>query len=154
MTYSHLSKLLSSLILANLLEKEHYFFSNYYLQIYLYFHNTTHYDCRSLIDHQSTDRGAANHGRWKIFLWDGYQSATHQKYDPLRVINASRNRDLYIHCLWRTQAVSYQVYSQSNDSLGNVKVLKRGDIQMTSVGPGTSDAEHANGDSDVHFLQI
>ena len=38
--------------------------------------------------------------------------------------------------------------------MGNVEILKRGDIQMTSAGTGISHSEHANGDSDIHFLQI
>lgn len=43
---------------------------------------------------------------------------------------------------------------RSKDSLGNVKVLKRGDILLTSAGTGISHREQAYSDKQVHFLQI
>ena len=99
-----------------------------------------------------------------LIILDSYQSATHQKYGPLRAINGDRaqaHTGFDIHSHRETDIFSYVVSGEpkeatkltrkSNDSLGNVEVLKRGDIQMTSVGSGTSHAEHA---MDVHFLQI
>jgi quercetin 2,3-dioxygenase len=38
--------------------------------------------------------------------------------------------------------------------MGNIEVLKRGDIQMTSAGTGISHSEKAHGRQPVHFLQI
>ena len=38
--------------------------------------------------------------------------------------------------------------------MGNVEVLKRGDIQMTSAGTGISHSEKAHGNKQVHFMQI
>ena len=38
--------------------------------------------------------------------------------------------------------------------MGNVEVMKRGDLQMTSAGTGIRHSEHAHGDKQVHFLQI
>ena len=38
--------------------------------------------------------------------------------------------------------------------MGNVEVLKRGDVQMTSAGTGIRHSEKAYGDKEVHFLQI
>ena len=38
--------------------------------------------------------------------------------------------------------------------MGNVEILNRGDIQLTSAGTGISHAEHAHGPTQVHFLQI
>ena len=38
--------------------------------------------------------------------------------------------------------------------MGNMEVLKRGDLQMTSAGTGIRHSEMAHGTSPVHFLQI
>lgn len=38
--------------------------------------------------------------------------------------------------------------------MGNIEVLSRGDIQLTSAGTGISHSEKAHGGSPVHFLQI
>lgn len=42
----------------------------------------------------------------------------------------------------------------SQDSMGNIEILKRGDIQMTSAGTGISHSEKCHGSQPVHFLQI
>ena len=42
----------------------------------------------------------------------------------------------------------------SQDSMDNVEILKRGDIQLTSAGTGIRHSEVCNGDEDVHFVQI
>jgi redox-sensitive bicupin YhaK (pirin superfamily) len=44
--------------------------------------------------------------------------------------------------------------ARSRDSMGNVEVLKRGDLQMTSAGTGIRHSEHQHGPDPVHFLQI
>ena len=38
--------------------------------------------------------------------------------------------------------------------MGNVEVMKRGDLQMTSAGNGIRHSEHTHGPKQVHFLQI
>ena len=38
--------------------------------------------------------------------------------------------------------------------MGNIEILKRGDLQLTSAGTGISHSEKAHGPSQVHFLQI
>ena len=38
--------------------------------------------------------------------------------------------------------------------MGNVEVLKRGDVQLTSAGTGIRHSEKAHGDKQVHFIQI
>ena len=38
--------------------------------------------------------------------------------------------------------------------MGNVEVMKRGDLQMTSAGTGIRHSEHPHGPTPVHFLQI
>jgi redox-sensitive bicupin YhaK (pirin superfamily) len=38
--------------------------------------------------------------------------------------------------------------------MGNVEIMKRGDVQMTSAGTGIRHSEHQHGAQPVHFLQI
>jgi redox-sensitive bicupin YhaK (pirin superfamily) len=38
--------------------------------------------------------------------------------------------------------------------MGNVEILKRGDVQLTSAGTGIRHSEHSHGAAPVHFLQI
>lgn len=38
--------------------------------------------------------------------------------------------------------------------MGNVEIMKRGDLQMTSAGTGIRHSEHSHGSKQVHFLQI
>lgn len=38
--------------------------------------------------------------------------------------------------------------------MGNVEILKRGDLQMTSAGTGIRHSEHQHGPKPVHFIQI
>lgn len=38
--------------------------------------------------------------------------------------------------------------------MGNLEILKRGDLQMTSTGTGIRHSEKAYGEEQVHFLQI
>ena len=49
---------------------------------------------------------------------------------------------------------SLTVDLSSRDSMGNVEVLKRGDLQLTSAGTGIRHSEKTYGSSPVHFLQI
>lgn len=42
----------------------------------------------------------------------------------------------------------------SQDSMNNVEILKRGDVQLTSAGTGIRHSEACNGNEDVHFVQI
>lgn len=44
--------------------------------------------------------------------------------------------------------------SISRDSLSNVEVMRRGDVQLTSAGTGVRHSEKTFGNGPVHFLQI
>jgi redox-sensitive bicupin YhaK (pirin superfamily) len=45
-------------------------------------------------------------------------------------------------------------WTGSQDSMDNVEILKRGDIQLTSAGTGIRHSEASNGNEDVHIVQI
>ncbi|CAG7847790.1 SubName: Full=Uncharacterized protein {ECO:0000313/EMBL:CCA71183.1} [Serendipita indica DSM 11827] len=81
----------------------------------------------------SEERGNADHGWLKTFHtfnFADYYDPRYEGYGPLRVINGVR------------------------DSMSNVEVMKRGDVQLTSAGTGIRHSEKTDGDNQVHFLQI
>jgi len=116
----------------------------------------------NIVPRLSTDRGNADHGWLKTFhtfSFASYQDHGHEKFGSLRVINEDRvapNTGFGTHSHREFEIFSYVVSGelQHNDSMGNVEVLKRGDIQMTSAGTGISHSEKAHGNKQVHFIQI
>jgi len=115
-----------------------------------------------IVPRLSTERGSADHGWLKTFhsfSFASYYDNEHEKYGPLRVINEDRvepYKGFGTHGHREFEIFSYVVSGelQHNDSLGNVEVLKRGDIQLTSAGTGISHSEKTHGEKQVHFLQI
>ncbi|KIM88267.1 hypothetical protein PILCRDRAFT_62552 [Piloderma croceum F 1598] len=115
-----------------------------------------------IVPRLSVDRGNADHGWLKTFhtfSFASYQGSGHEKFGSLRVINEDRvepKTGFGTHSHREFEIFSYIVNGelQHNDSMGNVEVLKRGDIQLTSAGTGISHSEKAHGDKQVHFLQI
>ncbi|EAU89978.1 pirin domain-containing protein domain-containing protein [Coprinopsis cinerea okayama7 len=115
-----------------------------------------------IITRRSEERGHADHGWLKTFhtfSFAMYYDLSHQQYGPLRVINEDRvaaHRGFGMHSHREFEIFSYVVSGQlqHKDSMGNVEILKRGDIQMTSAGTGISHSEGAYGGEPVHFLQI
>ena len=57
----------------------------------------------------------------------------------------------FFHCSAR---LSYARTNLSKDSMGNIEILKRGDLQLTSAGTGISHSEKAHGGNQLHLLQI
>ncbi|KIK58645.1 hypothetical protein GYMLUDRAFT_45237 [Collybiopsis luxurians FD-317 M1] len=110
----------------------------------------------------SQDRGNADHGWLKTFhsfSFAMYQDFNHEKYGCLRVINEDRvapKTGFGTHSHREFEIFSYVVEGEleHKDSMGNIEVLKRGDVQLTSAGTGISHSEKAYGNKPVHFLQI
>jgi hypothetical protein len=115
-----------------------------------------------IVPRLSTDRGSADHGWLKTFhtfSFASYNDQNHEKFGSLRVINEDRvepRTGFGTHPHREFEIFSYIVSGelQHNDSMGNVEVLKRGDVQLTSAGTGISHSEKTHGDKQVHFLQI
>jgi len=110
----------------------------------------------------STDRGHANHGWLKTFhtfSFAMYQDPEFEQFGSLRVINEDRvepQTGFGTHGHREFEIFSYVVNGEleHRDSMGNVEVLKRGDVQLTSAGTGIRHSEKAHGPKQVHFLQI
>ncbi|KAJ7780100.1 RmlC-like cupin domain-containing protein [Mycena maculata] len=107
-----------------------------------------------IIPRPSQERGHADHDWLKT-----YQDNNHSQFGALRVINEDRvapRTGFGTHSHREFEIFSYVVAGQleHKDSMGNIEILKRGDLQLTSAGTGISHSEKAYGPKQVHFLQI
>ncbi|KAF5375768.1 hypothetical protein D9757_009011 [Collybiopsis confluens] len=116
----------------------------------------------TILPRPSQERGNADHGWLKTFhtfSFAMYQDFNNEKYGSLRVINEDRvapKTGFGTHSHKEFEIFSYVVEGEleHKDSMGNIEILKRGDVQLTSAGTGISHSEKAFGDKPVHFLQI
>ncbi|KZT53147.1 RmlC-like cupin [Calocera cornea HHB12733] len=115
-----------------------------------------------IIPRPSTERGNADHGWLKTFhtfSFASYYDPNHDGFGALRVLNEDRVRPgtgFGTHPHREFEIFSYVVSGEleHRDSMGNVEVLKRGDLQLTSAGTGIRHSEKTYGSKPVHFLQI
>ncbi|KAF8652576.1 hypothetical protein AX16_004329 [Volvariella volvacea WC 439] len=111
---------------------------------------------------RSEERDHADYGWLKTFHTfsvDSHRDDDHIQWGPLRIINEDRI-DAYTgfgtHLHREFEIFTYIVSGQIElkDSMNNVEILKRGDVQLTSAGTGTSHSEKCPGPSPAHFIQI
>ncbi|KAJ7608972.1 RmlC-like cupin domain-containing protein [Roridomyces roridus] len=115
-----------------------------------------------IVPRPSQERGHADHGWLKTFhtfSFSTYQDHKHSQLGSLRVINEDRvspRNGFGTHSHREFEIFSYVVSGQleHKDSMGNVEILKRGDVQLTSAGTGIYHSEKTHGSKPVHFLQI
>ncbi|KAG8943573.1 hypothetical protein FRC04_002800 [Tulasnella sp. 424] len=116
-----------------------------------------------LVPRPNTERGGADHGWLKTFhtfSFADYRDPRYNSFGNLRVINEDRvepSEGFGTHGHREMEIFSYIVSGEleHKDSMGNLEILKRGDVQLTSAGTGVRHSEYNRNDkSAVHFLQI
>lgn len=113
--------------------------------------------------HRANTRGFADHGWLKShhsFSFAGYQNPDRNRFGVLRVLNddeVSQAKGFGTHPHDNMEIISIPLEGdlEHKDSMGNVAVIKEGDVQVMSAGTGIFHSEYnKNPDKPVKFLQI
>lgn len=115
------------------------------------------------IIHKADTRGHANHG-WldtcHTFSFAGYYNPARMNFGVLRVLNddyveAGMGFGTHPHDNMEIISIPLEGVLEHRDSMGNVAVIEKGDIQVMSAGTGIRHSEYnKNKDAPVKFLQI
>ncbi len=115
------------------------------------------------IIHKAETRGKANHG-WlnsrHTFSFANYNNPERMNFGVLRVLNddivqAGMGFGTHPHANMEIISIPLEGDLEHTDSMGNVVVIKEGDVQVMSAGTGITHSEYnKNKDKEVRFLQI
>jgi len=113
--------------------------------------------------HKAASRGDANHG-WlhsrHTFSFANYYNPERIHFGMLRVLNddyveAGMGFGTHPHDNMEIISIPLEGDLEHKDSMGNVAVIKKGDVQVMSAGTGITHSEYnKNKDKPVKFLQI
>lgn len=113
--------------------------------------------------HKAATRGHANHG-WlnshHTFSFANYHNPERMHFGVLRVLNddtvsAARGFGTHPHDNMEIISIPLEGDLEHKDSMGNVAVIREGDVQVLSAGTGIYHSEYnKNEDQEVKFLQI
>jgi redox-sensitive bicupin YhaK (pirin superfamily) len=113
--------------------------------------------------HNADSRGDANHG-WlhsrHTFSFANYYNPERVHFGALRVLNddyvaAGEGFGTHPHDNMEIISIPLEGDLEHRDSMGNITVIKHGDIQVMSAGTGITHSEYnRNHDKPVKFLQI
>ena len=113
--------------------------------------------------HKSETRGDANHGWLRsrhTFSFANYYNPERMNFGALRVLNddsveAGMGFGTHPHDNMEIISIPLEGDLEHKDSMGNIAVIKLGDVQVMSAGTGIRHSEYNKSkDSQVKFLQI
>ena len=121
------------------------------------------YKTMSRVIHKAESRGHANHG-WldsrHTFSFANYYNPERMNFGVLRVLNddrvlAGQGFGTHPHDNMEIISIPLEGDLEHKDSMGNIAVIREGDVQVMSAGTGITHSEYnKNKDKEVKFLQI